>query len=71
MFQSASPIPRLRRWRAPAVDRGALARFGVVLGCLACAALAIVLSERHRSHNLPSASKATRMRDLPQPSSER
>jgi hypothetical protein len=69
MFQSAPPIPRLRRWRAPAVDRGALARFGVVLACLACAALAIGLSER-RAHDLPLASKATHIRDLPPSSPE-
>jgi hypothetical protein len=71
MFQSAPPIPRLRRWRAPAVDRGALARFGVVLACLASAALAIGLSERRPVRDLPLASKATHIRDLPPPSPER
>jgi hypothetical protein len=62
MFQSAPPIPRFRRARAPAVDPGALARFGVVLACLAGAALAIALSERHDARDVPVAMKAMRQK---------
>jgi len=62
MLQSASPVRSFRRARAPAVDPGALARFGVVLICLASAALAIALSERHDLRDAPVAMKAMRQK---------
>jgi hypothetical protein len=46
MVQGLSPGSRLFRERTPAIGGGAIARFAIVLGCLAVAVLAVVLSER-------------------------
>jgi hypothetical protein len=46
MIHGVSPGSRLLHKRAPAISGGAIARFAIVLGCLAVAVLAIALSER-------------------------